>query len=228
MERLDTQRLDMKRQNVKPRNKRRNATRPSVRWRVGALVLACAVPSAIHAQDTSPAPAPRSILQASPVADVKAHSVGDVVTILVVERTSASNASRTSAQNQSSYETRAEAGTGLLSFVPDLAGGIESSRNQDGSGQVRAEGRFNTTLAAVVTEVRPNGDLVVAAQRQTDVNGQKELVRVTGIVRPADISPENVVLSTDVADAQIQYEGKGVVTKGSKPNIIVRLFSWIF
>ena len=195
------------------------------------LVVTQFVTLVAEAQDTggtAAAPAPKSILQASPVADVKAHSVGDVVTVLVVERTSASNSSRTSSQNQSSFDTRAEAGTGLVSFLPDLGGGIESSRSQDGSGQVRAEGRFNARLAAVVNEVRANGDLVITAQREILVNGQKELMRLTGIIRPSDITPDNVVLSSDIADAQIQYEGEGVVTKGSKPNIFVRLFSWIF
>ena len=79
-----------------------------------------------------------------------------------------------------------------------------------------------------VTEVRANGDLVIEGDRKITINEEEEFLSLKGVVRPEDIGPGNLVYSTDIAEADISYKGKGVVTSGSRPNILVRILSWIF
>jgi flagellar L-ring protein precursor FlgH len=83
-------------------------------------------------------------------------------------------------------------------------------------------------MAAVVTEVNANGCLVIKGEREIVINDEKETLVLTGMVRPRDISTGNVVYSTDIANAQITYKGKGLVTSGSKPSIIARIVSILF
>ena len=77
-------------------------------------------------------------------------------------------------------------------------------------------------------EVLPNGDLMIQGEREIGVNEETEILSLSGVVRPEDIGAGNLVYSTDIANARISYKGKGMVTSGSRPNIIVRLLSWIF
>jgi flagellar L-ring protein precursor FlgH len=179
--------------------------------------------------ETSVSPDTRSVRQVSLYADVKARSVGDIVTVAIVERASASNTSRLSTRRSTEFNTEnGEGGTGLFSFVPEFGLSAELAKDHDGSGQVSREGRLTARMAAVVTEIRPNGDLVISGEREVWINEEQETLALTGVVRPEDIGSGNVVYSTDIAEAKISYKGKGVVTSGSRPNIISRILGWIF
>jgi len=76
--------------------------------------------------------------------------------------------------------------------------------------------------------VKPNGDLVIEGTRVLGINNDKEMLILTGIVRPQDISPSNTVYSYQIADAQISYKGKGAASDGGKPGWIIRFLNWIF
>jgi flagellar L-ring protein precursor FlgH len=69
---------------------------------------------------------------------------------------------------------------------------------------------------------------VISGEREVGINEEQETLSLTGVVRPEDIGPGNVVYSMDIAEAKITYKGKGLVTKGTRPNLLVRLLSWIF
>lgn len=170
----------------------------------------------------------RSARQVSLYADVKARSVGDIVTVAIIERASASNTSRVSTTRNTKFNNQGTEGTGLLSFFPEFGMSAQLGRDHDGQGQLTREGRLTARMAAVVTEVRPNGDLVISGDREIEINEEKEILTLTGVVRPEDIGAGNVVYSTDIAEARISYKGKGLVTSGSRPNLLVRILSWIF
>ena len=170
----------------------------------------------------------RTVRQASLYADVKARSVGDIVTVAIVERASGSNTSRLTTRKNTAFNNKAAEGTGIFSFFPEFGMSAEMGHDHDGSGQLSREGRLTATMAAVVVEVRPNGDLAIAGEREVGINEEVEILKLTGVIRPEDIGPGNVVYSTDIADARITYKGKGIVTSGSRPNLIVRILSWIF
>ena len=204
---------------------------------LGVLAWVLAVPAAAQQPATGGAPAggapteatAPTVRQVSLYADVKARAVGDIVTVAIVERASGSNSSRLSTSRDTDFDNDSGAGgTGLFSFVPEFGMSAEMKRDHEGSGQLTREGRLTARMAAVVTEIRPNGALVIHGEREVGVNEETEMLTLTGVVRPEDIGPGNVVYSTDIAEAKIQYSGKGLVTKGSRPGLITRLLSWIF
>lgn len=173
------------------------------------------------------APQPRSVRQASLYADTNARAVGDILTVAIVERTSASNNTSISTSRSTKFDNRG-GGTGALKFLPEFGMSVDTNRDHQGTGQLSREGRLTARMAVTVTEVRPNGDLVIAGEREVQVNDEKDLLRLTGVVRAIDIRDGNMVFSTDIADAKILSKGKGEATNGAKPNVIARVLSWLF
>lgn len=176
----------------------------------------------------TPEPGPRSVRQASLYADVNARAVGDILTVAIIERSSASNNTSISTSRNTKFDANGAAGTGALKFLPDFGMAMDFNREHDGVGQLNREGHLTARMAVTVTEVRPNGDLVIHGEREVQVNDEKDLLQLTGVVRPIDIHSGNVVFSTDIADAKIWSRGKGQVTNGAKPNVFARLLSWLF
>ena len=80
-------------------------------------------------------------------------------------------------------------------------------------------------VSAEVIDVYPNGDLLVEGRQQVLVNGEETIIGVRGRVRPVDISSDNIVLSGRLANAQIDYDGSGFISRSARPGIISRLFS---
>jgi len=170
----------------------------------------------------------RTVRQASLYADVTARSVGDIVAVAIVEHARGSNTSRLTTSRDSKFQNSATEGTGIFSFFPEFGMSADLGRDHDGSGQLSREGRLTARMAAVVTEVRPNGDLVIKGEREVGINEEIEILVLTGVIRPEDIGPGNLVYSTDIAEAKIAYKGKGLVTSGTRPNLLTRILSWIF
>lgn len=204
-----------------------------VTWMTVVGMTAVAHAETPQATATAPAAAPQSpgpmhVRQASIYADVRARAVGDIVTVAIIERASASNTSRLSTKRQTSFDNSGTAGTGALSFLPDFGMSADLGRTHEGTGQSTQEGRLTARLSATVIGVKENGDLEISGQREVSVNDERETIQLTGTIRPIDIGAGNVVYSTDIADAKIVYKGKGQVSKGSHPNVIARLFSLLF
>jgi flagellar L-ring protein precursor FlgH len=82
-------------------------------------------------------------------------------------------------------------------------------------------------MAAQVVEVLPNGDFIVEGRQNLMINGEQRNIAVRGQIRQADISAENAITSSRLANAQINYDGKGWVSRSSKPGIINRIFSFL-
>lgn len=155
-------------------------------------------------------------------ADRRAAKLGDIVTILVYESSTASNTADTSTKTgfgvqgsvSTQYAGRNEAQVGL-------------GDNYGGKGQIQRTGRLLAQLSANVTGVTPSGDLLVAGTQDIDVNGEKTRIRLEGRVRPTDIAGNNTVLSTRLADAKIDYVGEGFITDRSRPGLIPRFLAWL-
>jgi len=202
------------------------------------IVCACSLAAgAVQAETTAAAPlapasaaapGPRSVRQASLYADTNARSVGDILTVAIIERSSASNNTRISTRRDTKFEAKGGPGTGALDFIPDFGMSAETSRDHQGTGELSREGRLTARMAVTVTEVKPNGDLVIAGEREVQVNDEKDLLQLSGVVRPIDIRDGNVVFSTDIANAKILSRGKGQITNGTKPNVFARLLGWLF
>jgi flagellar L-ring protein precursor FlgH len=160
--------------------------------------------------------------------DTKASKVGDVVTVVIMEQTLATNSSKLTTSKETAFGLSGEEGTGGLDFIPGFTGSAEMTREHDGSGTTERSGSIVGRMAAVVEQVSESGCLVIKGQREIVINDEKEILVLTGMVRPQDISTSNVVYSTSMANTQITYKGKGLVSSGSKPSIISRIISLFF
>ncbi len=156
--------------------------------------------------------------------DLRAAQIGDVITIVVSESLAAvasgtTNTSRKSAANANIKSLLGPANSRLANLLD-----TSSSQTLAGQGQTSRNMTLSTTVTARVVEVKPNGDLAVEAARDIAVNSEKQSIVVTGLVRAADLTSANTVLSSRVADLQVKVNGKGVVGDAIKrPFFLYRL-----
>ena len=169
----------------------------------------------------------RENLHRSLFSDHKANRVGETVTILVVESSSASNDARTSASRESNISFSASGKAGD-SNVPDLSLGVGSGNSFAGEGSTVSRGTIRATLSARVDSVLENGNLVVSGSKTLIVNGEEQQILVSGIVRPSDIRADNSVFSYNISDARIAFEGSGIVSRAQGPGWITKLLHWLF
>ncbi|MBC2742068.1 MAG: flagellar basal body L-ring protein FlgH [Desulfosarcina sp.] len=157
--------------------------------------------------------------------DQKARTVGDIVTIKIAESSKATNKATTETDRTSSLsasvdaffnaEKRYPADHPFFNPFSKVAGGVESEF--EGTGTTKRSGDLNAYITALVTQVLPNGNLVITGSREVLINNENQIIQLTGVVRPRDISAGNQVISTHVADARISYSGTGVVNDRQKP-----------
>ena len=162
--------------------------------------------------------------------DMKATGMGDILTVLIVEQTSASNQAKTEINKESSFDLDAGPGFGAwpLREIPSFGASGESKNESANEGRTSRSGSITSQLAVKIVGLKPNGDLVIEGTRVLGINNDKEMLVLTGIVRPQDITPQNTVYSYQIADAQITYRGKGAAANGGKPGWIMRVLNWLF
>jgi len=158
-------------------------------------------------------------------ADLRAVQINDLVTIVVNEQASAvaTGATKTSRVSSVNSSVTALAGvkskTGALANLATTAGDIELN----GAGSTSQGTSLSSTLSARVTHVLPNGYLVLEGSKDVQVNSEHQEVTVRGIIRPMDLSPGNVITSSQLAQMEIRINGKGVVDDAiRRPNFLYR------
>jgi len=155
------------------------------------------------------------------VSDIRARSVGDIVTVVVLESSRATNASTNSSSKDQSLRGSISGGSlaedGNLSF----GGGFT------GRGAIERRGEMVAQLSASVTQVLPNGDLLIEGAQQLVLNGDLTTIKVRGRIRQFDIASDNRILSSRIADAEIDYDGKGFVSRSAKPGLVSRIFRFL-
>lgn len=160
-------------------------------------------------------------------ADQKATQVGDAITILVVETSSASNDAKTTSSRQSDISLNASGQAGSSS-MPTVGLGVGTGNSFKGQGETSTNGSVRAKLSARIDSVFPNGNLWINGVRTITVNGEEQTIRISGLVRPSDISPDNLVYSYSIADARISFEGNGIVSRAQGPGWITKLLHWLF
>ena len=158
----------------------------------------------------------------------KAMRIGDVITVRVSESSSGSNRSSLSASKEHKLEASGGPGSGKLDFLPLFGFDSQTKNELDGSGAVSVSGQLSTTLTVTVREIRPNGHLVVEGSRLISLNGEEERVSIHGVARPEDVRSDNTVLSTQLSEVRIDYDGKGIGRSSTRPGILQRVLGWIF
>lgn len=159
--------------------------------------------------------------------DRKAREVGDIVTITLVENTTATANATTAVTKESTTGT-----SGTVFGLPVTVGGqdvlnnnLNTSRDFAGNGNTAQSNNVSGSVTAQVVQRLANGNLVVQGSKRLRLNQGDELVQIQGIIRPADILPDNTVLSTRVANAEIVYGGRGTVARSNAMGWLDRFFN---
>lgn len=162
--------------------------------------------------------------------DLRASQVDDLITILVSEQASAVAQGTTKTQRQSTLSSAITAAGGPTKAAGALANlaNLNTQSALNGQGATTRTTTLNTTLSARVVQVLPNGYLVVEASKEVDVNSERQLVTVRGVVRPVDLSTANTISSNQIADMELKINGKGVVGDAvRRPFVLWRLLMGI-
>lgn len=180
--------------------------------------------------------------------DTKARNVGDIVTVKIDESAKASNKAKTDTNRTSSLEAGIQKLFGLENWwqdqvLPDLGtdvpkinpfgdpavqGSMKSAFA--GDGETTRSGSLDAYITCRVVAVMPNGNLKIVGTREVMVNYENQMIILSGVIRPRDISDTNVILSTFISDAKIAYSGSGVVNDRQKPGWLADLLNnvWPF
>ncbi len=171
--------------------------------------------------------------------DRKARRLNDLLTVIIVESLSGSGTADTDTSRDSSIDYELTEFLGMNTdfnlhnafalkdlykgdnvFVPSIAG--TGSSEFKGEGDTNREGELVATLTAKVVKVLPNRNLIVEGRKELTINEEKQILVLTGMVRPDDIDASNRVQSNKIADARIYYVGDGVIAEKQKPGWLVR------
>jgi flagellar L-ring protein precursor FlgH len=179
----------------------------------------------------APAPANGSIFQpqngyAALYEGSVARKVGDPLTIVLVENTQASKSSSSKLDSGGGFSLTPPS-TGALSLFKPSDASVSGARNFNGKGTADQSNSLSGEVSVTVVAVYPNNTMLVQGQKRVTLNRGDEFVQIKGLVRFADISADNRVLSTRVADARIAYTGKGDVARAGRQGWLGRFFSVI-
>ncbi len=166
-------------------------------------------------------------------ADRRARGVNDLITIHVIENLQASGTADAALNKSSSASAGVGKMFGLETKLPssvDPANMVAGSSDTKfkGGGVTTRTGQLTANMTARVTEVLPNGDLVLEGAREIEINGDRQIVVLTGVARPSDIGKDNAVLSTSIGQLRIRYFGRGLMKDNLKPGFLVRFLNKIF
>jgi flagellar L-ring protein precursor FlgH len=177
--------------------------------------------------------------------DRKARRLNDLVTINVVESLSGSGKADTDTSRESTLDFDVTNFLGMNKdfnlhnvfglkdlykdanvFEPAIS--TTSKSKHKGAGDTNREGTLIATVTAKVIEVMPNGNLVLEGRKELTINNEKQILVLSGMVRPDDISADNTVVSSKIADAQVYYVGDGVLQEKQSPGWMVRTLDYIW
>lgn len=161
---------------------------------------------------------------ASLVADHRPDSVGDIVTVEVTEQTETEDSYNT--QIDKDNDVSATDGIGILDFIRRLGVGTSSSMEGDASRE-RAHS-VSTTITCMVTEVLPGGNIRLEGRKDFVVQKETMTMKISGIARPQDVGPDNVIKSDRLAGVTVEVEGIGSISDVQNPGFLTRLFNIIF
>jgi flagellar L-ring protein FlgH len=158
--------------------------------------------------------------------DLRASRIDDLVTIQVTEKADASSTGDTKTSRQSNVKSNVASIFGAAAVKHPLANlaNLSTANSLQGQGATTRQTTLTTTLSARVTNVLPNGYLVVEGHKDTMINSERQIVAVRGVIRPSDLGPGNTIPSDRLAQLELRINGKGVVGDAiRRPNILYRI-----
>ncbi|MEO1327553.1 MAG: flagellar basal body L-ring protein FlgH [Pseudomonadota bacterium] len=151
--------------------------------------------------------------------DLRAHRVGDIITIRLNENTTASKSSSTATSKSGDADIATPNILGQdvsRDGNPILSAALSSETEFSGEGSSAQSNSLDGDITVTVIQRLPNGNLMIRGEKWVTLNQGDEFIRLSGIIRPADIAPDNSVASSRVADARITYSSKGVLAAANK------------
>ena len=164
-------------------------------------------------------------------ADVTARNVGDILTIVIAEKSKIKNEDKVDRTLQNSLSTRLEAyslGSDLLKSNTLPKFDARTEKTNDAEAKQEKDSRFDASVAVIVVDVQPNGNLVIAGKRVIRVDKVLKTLRISGLVRTLDVSKQNTVSSTMVADARISFISAGANALVTTRGPVAYLFDTLF
>lgn len=159
--------------------------------------------------------------------DIKARQVGDLLTVILDEQTDATKQASTgiTKDNSTSISAPTILGQGVTLNGDPISTSLESANDFAGKADSSQSNKLQGSITVTVSQVLPNGNLVVQGEKWIAINQGDEYVRLRGIVRQVDITPNNTVLSTQIGNAQIAYRGKGAPAEANSMGWLARFFN---
>ena len=153
--------------------------------------------------------------------DTRALNVGDIVTVKIEIKDEAELDNNSKRSRKSGVDIGADLDGALDGVSLGTLGatvGLNGGTNTDGKGRIKRSEKIDVSVAAVVTQVLPNGNLFISGQQEVRVNFEVRVLSIAGIIRPGDIMPNNTVSYEKIAEARISYGGRGRITEVQQPN----------
>ncbi|MDK2959485.1 flagellar basal body L-ring protein FlgH [Aminivibrio sp.] len=189
------------------------------------ILLAAAAVILLTGMFPGPAPA-RSLWddRSNLVGDRRPTGVGDIVTVVVNERTRTKDEGKTDVSK--SNDSSVADGVGIFDFIK--AFGFSSKSDMKGDGSTERTHTAQSRITCLVTDILPNGNLVIEGTRDIATHEETLQLQVVGVIRPQDVDSYNQISSDKIANAEIGIKGKGALTRLQKPGILTQIFQTIF
>jgi flagellar L-ring protein precursor FlgH len=155
------------------------------------------------------------------ISDKKAYLPGDLLTVIVMETSNA----KTSADLSSSKEIKTALEVSYNKRPEEVSFGLRGDGRE--AAKTARDGKIKAALTVQITTLMPNGSYCIEGHQRIQINGELQTIRLSGVVRQEDISTQNTVLSTRLANAKITYTGDGTVSDSQRHNYIYRLLSMV-
>jgi flagellar L-ring protein precursor FlgH len=154
--------------------------------------------------------------------DHRARNVGQLLTVLIYETAS----STTSAGSDTNNSLDVGINAGYDDDVHDATLGVDNDSSRGGT--INRSGRLMASVSVTIETILDNGEMLVKGEQSIEFNNENQYIHLQGRVRPEDISADNTVLSTRLADAEIRYVGEGLLGRSQEPGFLTKFFNWIF
>lgn len=177
--------------------------------------------------------AKRDKVQKNLYADDTARKIGDVLTVVISETTKIDNKVKRSLEKTTERSVDWDGKIGIDHILPSIPGvnidtGNGTLQKLDGQADYKDERKFEDKITVVVEDIQPNGNLVVIGTLQRDIAGDKQTIQLGGVVRPSDITFDNTVQSSQIADFYIVMKNKGVSETYNKVGWLGQIFDWLW
>lgn len=155
------------------------------------------------------------------VGDKKAFRIGDTITIIIAEQTTAESRADTGRDKNIEVAGSAQDSTTIKDF------GLDINSTTNGAAVTRRKGTLRGQITATVVELNEIGHMVVAGEQKLVINGEEQSINVIGTLRPEDVDNSNTVLSSRLTNSRIEFTGQGIVSSAQKPGIIVGVLRFL-